>query len=297
MNKRLLKFFQIAFLVLIGLLIGRVIYENWQEITKYQWTLNLPSLTSAFLLLLGYSFLLSLSWQKLVLLTGEKLPLKAGYKITVLSALARYLPGGIWDHVGRFALAKKEYGLEEKRVFLSVLLNIVLTVFAGVAVFLLSLLSFSSYPNLRFLSWSLIFIPLGLVTLYPPLLKKIMNFILSKLGKEQLKLSFSYPQILKTTFWFFLSWVIIGFSFFLLICSFSVINLSLLPTIVGIFAISWVIGFLTPIAPNGAGVREASLILLLGTVIPAPLAIVSALSFRLLIIAGDITSAAIGAKL
>jgi len=297
MDKRLLKFFQIAFLVLIGLLIGRIIYENWQEITKYEWSLNLPYLIPSFLLLLIHSALLATAWQRLVLLTGERLSLRASYKITVLSAFARYLPGGIWDHVGRFALAKKEYGLEGKHVFLSVVLNIVLTVFAGVAIFLLSLLSFSNYPNLRFLSWSLIFIPLGLVILYPPLLKKTMNFILSKLGKEQLKLSFSYPQILKTTFWFFLSWVIIGFSFFLLICAFSVIDLSLLPAIVGIFAISWVIGFLTPIAPNGAGVREASLILLLGTVIPAPLAIVSALSFRLLIIAGDITSAAIGAKL
>lgn len=297
MNKRLLKFFQIAFLVPIGLLIGRIIYENWQEITKYEWSLNFPYLVLSFLLLLIHAVFLSIAWHRLVLLAGEKFSLKAGYKVAVLSALARYLPGGIWDHVGRFALAKKEYGLEGKCVFLSVVLNIVLAVFAGVAIFLLSLLSFSNYPNLRFLSWSLIFIPLGLVILYPPLLEKTMNFVLSKLGKEQLKLSFSYPQILKSTLWFFLSWVIVGFSFFLLICSFSVIDFSLLPAIVGIYAISWVIGFLTPIAPNGAGVREASLILLLGTVIPAPLAIVSALSFRLLIIAGDAASAAIGAKL
>jgi uncharacterized membrane protein YbhN (UPF0104 family) len=50
-----------------------------------------------------------------------------------------------------------------------------------------------------------------------------------------------------------------------------------------------VIGFLTPIAPNGAGVREASLIFLLGAILTLPVAIISALSFRLLIIARDLT--------
>lgn len=297
MNKRFLKSLQIAFLILMTLLIGRVIYRNWQEISKYEWSLNLPYLALSFLLLLIHVVFLSISWQRLVLLIGEELSIKASYKITALSAVARYLPGGVWDHVGKFALAKKEYGLEGKRVFLSVVLNVILLVFAAVIIFLLSLISYSGYQNLKFLPYCIALIPFGLAAVYPPLLEKVMNFALSKLGKQRLELPFSYPQVLKTTRWFFLSRITVGTSVFFLICAFSPIRIALLPVVIGIYAISWVVGFLTPIAPNGAGVREASLILLLGAVIPLPVAVVSALSFRLLIIARDVVSAAIGAKL
>lgn len=297
MKKIYLKTFQIAFLLLVALFIGKVISTNWQEIAKYKWSLNFPYLVLSFLLLLVHAVSLSIAWQQLVLLIGGKLSIRTAYKITVLSAIARYLPGGIWDHVGKFTLAKKEYGIEGKCAFLSVVLNIVLSVLTAVIVFLLSLIFFSRYQNLKLLPYLATLIPLGLVAIYPPLLERVVNFVLPKLGRRRLELPFSYLQILKSTVWFFLSWAAIGSSLFFLIYAFSPVNVSFLPAIIGIFAISWVVGFLTPIAPTGAGVREASLILLLGALVPMPIAIISALSSRLLIIGGDLVSAAIGAKL
>lgn len=291
------KIVQIILLFLIAFFIGQLIYKNWREITKYDWSLNFHYLAFTFSLLLIQLAPHSVAWQRLVLLTGEKLSIKASLRIIVLSAIGRYLPGGIWDHVGKFALAKREYGLEGKRAFLSVVLHIVLVVLTAFVTFLLSLLLFSEYQSLKFLPYCSVLVPLGFVVIYPPLLEKLINIILPRLGKQRLELPFTYLEILKSTFWFFLSWIVIGSALFCLIYAFSPIRISLLPVVIGIYAISWAVGFLTPIAPNGAGVREASLILLLGAVIPLPVAIVSALSFRLLIITRDVASAVIGAKL
>jgi len=296
-NKIWFKAAQALLFLLLVFFIGRLIYRNWQEITRYGWSLNFFYLALTFFLLLIQLVPHSIAWQRLVLLTGEKLSIRSGFRIMVLSAIGRYLPGGIWDHVGRFTLAKREYGLEGKRVFLSVVLNIVLNVLAAVVVFLLSLLLFSEYQNLKFLPYCTAIIPLGFIIIYPPLLEKLINIVLPRLGKQKLELPFTYLEILRSTSWFFLSWMIIGSALFSLIYAFSPTRIALLPVVSGIYAISWVVGFLTPIAPNGAGVREASLILLLGAVIPLPVAIVSTLSFRLLIITRDLVSAAIGAQL
>ncbi|MES9970924.1 MAG: hypothetical protein ABW092_12895, partial [Candidatus Thiodiazotropha sp.] len=53
------------------------------------------------------------------------------------------------------------------------------------------------------------------------------------------------------------------------------------------FAIAWSVGFLTPGAPSGIGIREAILILLLSPLAGEANALILALLFRLVTIAGD----------
>jgi hypothetical protein len=48
------------------------------------------------------------------------------------------------------------------------------------------------------------------------------------------------------------------------------------------------VGFLTLFAPNGLVVREGILILLLGWQLPVPVAVISALSSRLWLLAGEL---------
>lgn len=295
-KKVLLKVFQILLLSLILYFISLLIYKNWQQIINYQWSIKPKTLFSSFIVLLIPILIQAKAWSKLIGITGIELPLKTAYKINTISNLTKYIPGGFWDHVSKFALAKK-YKLEGKRTFLSIILSIVLSVLTGIIIFFLSLLFFSKYTNLKFIPYFTILILLGFAAIYPPILQKILDFILPKLGKQKLKLSFTYTEILISSFWYFLSWIMVGSALFLLIRSLTFIDISLLPAIIGAYAISWVIGFLTPIAPNGAGVREVSLIFLLDTIIPRQVAIVSALSFRILIILRDLVSAVIGSRL
>lgn len=54
------------------------------------------------------------------------------------------------------------------------------------------------------------------------------------------------------------------------------------------FAASWTLGFLTPGAPSGIGIREAVLIYILSPVIGAPDAVVISILFRLVTVGGDL---------
>jgi len=67
-------------------------------------------------------------------------------------------------------------------------------------------------------------------------------------------------------------------------------------TVVGAFALAWVVGFLVVIAPAGAGPREAALVLALAPVMDAPDALVLALVSRVLMMAGDGLVAAVSAS-
>lgn len=54
------------------------------------------------------------------------------------------------------------------------------------------------------------------------------------------------------------------------------------------FSVSWTLGFLTPGAPSGIGVREAVLVYILSPVAGAPQAIIIAALFRLVTVGGDL---------
>ena len=61
----------------------------------------------------------------------------------------------------------------------------------------------------------------------------------------------------------------------------------------GAFAIAFASGPLLVIAPAGAGVREAALLLLLGSTVTVPVATVIAIVSRLLFIVGDLAWSAV----
>jgi len=62
----------------------------------------------------------------------------------------------------------------------------------------------------------------------------------------------------------------------------------LLPQVVGLFVMSWAIGFVTPGAPAGLGVREAIMLMFLGGVLDQNILTTSAIVYRLFCIVGDV---------
>lgn len=56
----------------------------------------------------------------------------------------------------------------------------------------------------------------------------------------------------------------------------------------GMFLLAWLAGFLVPVAPGGLGVREAVLLALAGSTVPAPELLMAALALRLASIGGDL---------
>jgi len=175
------------------------------------------------------------------------------FKVNAFSNLAHYIPGGIWDHAGKIIFAKRKFGMSYRMAFRSILSNTIFVILTG---FLLFLLSFSHPNNLHVI----LFFVIGILVI----------------------------RSLRFLSWYFLFWISIGLSYFFLIKSLSPTTEINIFLIIGAYSISWVVGFLTPLAPSGAGIREAGLLMLLSPIAPKAVIIVSALLFRLVVAGRDI---------
>jgi len=65
-------------------------------------------------------------------------------------------------------------------------------------------------------------------------------------------------------------------------------TLGLVSTVVGLFILSWVAGFLTPGAPSGLGIREAVMLMFMGGIVDGGLLIVAMIIHRVLTVIGDL---------
>ena len=65
-------------------------------------------------------------------------------------------------------------------------------------------------------------------------------------------------------------------------------TLGLVSTVVGLFILSWVAGFLTPGAPSGLGIREAVMLMFMGGIVDGGLLIVAMIIHRVLTVMGDL---------
>jgi hypothetical protein len=91
-------------------------------------------------------------------------------------------------------------------------------------------------------------------------------------------------------------WLLLGAHAWLLATDLGASGPADLATVVGAFALAWVVGFVVVIAPAGAGPREAALVLGLAPVMAAPEGLVLALVSRVLMVVGDALLAAAFAR-
>ena len=260
--------------------IGRVLYNEWDKISGYDWTPDpLLCVLSVFLLVIAY-IISSYGWTLVLRMLDVKISLKKGLSIYLLSIFGRYIPGGIWSALGRMYLCKGE-GIPNSRSGMSILLEQAYPVVAACIVFVLSLFLWDSTDSLTKMIPLLILIPLFIVFLHPWPFLKIANPILSLLGKGQISLSLSFSNMLKLTGYYIIYWIVSGVAFYFFMQSFYPMEINIVPIMIGIYSASFAAGYIAFLAPAGLGVREGSLIFLLSFFIPTPVAVGIAILSRL----------------
>jgi hypothetical protein len=99
--------------------------------------------------------------------------------------------------------------------------------------------------------------------------------------------------LLRLTLLLTVSWVLLGLHFGALVQGLDVRVASPWLLGIGVFALAWVAGFLIIIAPAGAGVREAALVLGFAAVLPAGAVLTVAVLSRVLFVLADLLLAAV----
>lgn len=273
------------------------IYRGWRDASRFQWSVRPWPLVVAFALALAFWFLTGLGWNLLVRCLGGKLAWGKGMKVYFLSNLGWYLPGKVWYAVGRAYLGHKE-DVPVGAISTSVVMEIVLSLTSSAMMATLALPLLFPILGTKGLYLGIALIALGLAALHPVPMKSLL-FLLERILPSPRGLvnpPLRYPIMLGLLAGYLFIWGFVGTAFFVLLHAVCPLSLVWLPTIVAIYAVSWIAGFLAPFAPSGLGVREGALIFLLGQYLPMPAVTVAAILFRLWLTLAEVLWAAVATR-
>ena len=262
-------------------------YRGW----FLDWRPGMAEVSVSLICALAYAaacFLLSASWRHLLKLCGEPNPdPRQCHRIYGRANIAKYLPGNVFHFAGRQVLGRRagysHLGIACASVYeiLGMLVGSCAIAITGIILFELhdsglTVLQFAAVTGVALVLVACIILFSG-VLLRKRGIGPSQRSVFMVIGS--LLLPYSYYII-----FFLLSGGLLALLFIVVAAP---IGIDFILQIVAAYSAAWVIGYITPGAPGGIGVREALLIVMLGNIIDEPQAILIALLFRLITIIGD----------
>lgn len=244
----------------------------------------------------------AMAWTLLLKGLGRDAPVSSTASILATSQFGKYLPGNVAHHVGRVVMARS-IGLGVGVVVLSIAYETVLTALACAHVSLLTFLwetpkalgSFDAAEHRGPLAALVTIGALATIAAAPVMAKAVWRMRNKDATAPPPRL---YPGILPLAsgyLCFVLNFTLVGAGLW-------IVSNALVPEaagpylvlLVGAFAASWLVGFVTPGAPAGLGVREAALVFWLGDSMPDAALVSLILALRIATTLGDLLSLAWG---
>lgn len=261
-------------LAVIGF-VAYFVYSNLDEIRDAYRRISYLHILLAFGCILAAKMLLPAFMYLTLFNVGKPISLCACYRIYNITQLGKYIPGNIWHLVGKGA-AYKNMGFSLGNIRDALLIENLWLVGSALAYGLVVLLLFEFdlflhfailYRNYLFLF--LLIIPAGL-------------YLLRRFGRINpgtfLPTSKPNAAIILIQC---LVWTLLGLGFAVLALP-MISDISVLPMILGLHAVAYSIGFVTPFAPAGIGVREGILALGLSSFASLDIILLASLANRLL---------------
>lgn len=249
--------------------VARSLVLQWDSIKAFDWTLR-PwwLLLSAVLMWLDFVLLFQLWRIVLRSISGHELRFASAYRILTLSNLGKYIPGKIWTITGMVYLVGLE-GVPPKPALVSSALHQAFTLIPG-AVFATSVLGIGIWGDLSPVVVAA-GMALGVLLLYPPIFRKLMNLGLRVFGREPIDFQLSFAKAFGLFWLYIAAWVLYGASFWCLNFGIGLPDSPFWP-VSAAYCAAYIVGFVAIFAPGGLGVREGVLAVVLAPYLPTGLA-------------------------
>ncbi len=271
LNQNLKKVLFPFVLILSAFFIIKLVVDNYEQVVISFFNISPINIFLSGLFYLLYFYMRALSWIFLIKSLDRSFSKVKGFEIWFLTEAIRYIPGNIWSFASRSYLTIGE-SIPKIKVLLSVGVEIALLIIVSLFLSLPVLLNFL-FENSIFL---LIFLVLLLLlVLYK--FKKKASILFQKIFSKMFLLSIVTQ---------FLAWIFFGFGTISLISSQGVDY----PMVFSSSILAWLLGYLSFITPMGLGIREASMILLLGKYISLGEATTVALVSRFILIIVEVVN-------
>lgn len=271
-------------IAILGFMIKEFV-QNWQDIRPYLENANVGVLGIA-IGLYAIAFLATgYNWAYLLWRMDSRIGRREYLHIHMVSALARYIPGGIWNIVGKAYLCT-EKGVEKSATTASMILEYVFQILSS-GLFLLFFLPVLMQEFLTPILTAGFILVVVLVMGLLPWMVRVGIRILGKVFREDLSgMRMENRYVYRILAQYVGVWLFTGFGLIVLVGAFADISWIQGGYLMLSYPISWVAGFLSP-SPNGMGVREGVLRLLLGESYSYELLLLITLTTRIWTILGE----------
>lgn len=242
------------------------------------------------LALVGMSAL-GLVWRAVLAALGAETRLGDVFAWYQVGNLGKYVPGGVFQVLGRAELATRG-GVPRSLAYNSVALSMGATYLCG-ALVAAALLPFTlvAHGSLREAWWVLAVIPVGLAALHPRVLGAVFLVAERAFGGSDERQVPSARTSLLLVARHAPGWLVNGLAVYAVTLAFTPDA----PFVTVLFAAiaSWVAGFLVIVVPGGIGVREALFVGIAQTSMPGNTAATVAIASRLAFVSADLIGAAL----
>lgn len=278
-------------IVVISLVfIGQQLIENWHKVGSYRFT---PQSMSVLLLgAISYGsacYFLSAGWYKILAsISSSPVPKHAIKAIYARSQIAKYIPGNVMQVAGRHLLTRR-LGVGHKPLAIASLAEILGLILASCTITLIGSAVFGlweNYINQQQVYYGLVM--LSVIILLIPLVYKLCIKLIPATRQyfknRSLLWAFFIAYLEYLLFFIFVGAILVGL-IYQLHGSLSIYKIA---AIVATFSVSWLVGFITPGAPSGIGIRETILVVSLDKILLGNMGILIAILFRLITVGGDV---------
>lgn len=267
------------------------IYKNFSEIRFYPWHYSSVNILLLILFLIPIYFSNGLSWHLIVKALGGTVNLKVNLKVWMLSNLSRFIPGGFWQYPTRILMSSNQR-ISKTIATTAVVVETLFNLLVGSLVVIVTILFFGINIKQEAINFIGAMLLILLFFFYCLSSSKILNSLLRILAKllkkkiDRINLNSKYIPLLCLSF--YLQFVLAGASLFFLSRGVIELEFSQLPTFIGIYAASWLLGYITILAPGGLGIQEISIAAFLSNFMPLPLASILAITLRVCLYISEI---------
>jgi glycosyltransferase 2 family protein len=269
----------LAAIILTTGILGWLLFSQWEVLVSYEWSLRPQYL----LIGLGvYSIVLVLTvyiWAKIVESLGKEIPYYQHFYSFCISALGKRLPGTLWYIAIRAQIYQGEFPMKIVTVASGIEMGVI--IIAGIIV-----CSLFSIPFILEYQWSIAGIILLLIVSAIAIHPKFIRWVLTKVKVKNRDIQ--YKQLITWILGYVVVWILVGTLLFLISNFFTNTSIVYWNNFIGMMALTGVLSRLLLFSPSMFGFSEVSLSILLSTIMPSSIAVIIAISNRIITIIFEI---------
>lgn len=293
MIKGLARILKVLVPIVVAFFVGRVIHTNWEQVRDAEWQLSPLHLLGSFILCSAWFLVRPLGWNTILNCFGRPVPYAAVYRVYRQSELSRYVPGAVWQFVSRIYLIKR-WHVTASACMAATIVDLVLATLA--ALIPASWTLREAFPDMKLYHQVVLmgFPAVSLLVVHPKIFNAWAGFLAGRLRQPWTPLEIRWTQLLWVWATYVAGWLMICAG----VAMFARGILAMEPggsTYLGSsYAVAWLIGTLTMIAPAGMGVREGALGFLLSSIIAEGPAFTIAVGVRFWVLLVEISWVGLG---